>query len=193
MNKNIESLKSELESLESEITVITKPVMDRARVLKQELKNAYFDVFNSDADIKAAISKLESSTDYGADSDGIYAYARYYAPKEWTRDIDARNALEDYFQDYGFHYDADNDALICRYGDEEIIIQDDTRRDNGVWQGHKLIIAESEYLDDGGDVDESKRNALIEAHMQRTGYFPGVFRLTERGDVFPVDTHKRSA
>lgn len=190
MNTKIKSLLSQLESLENEMTAVNRPILERARVVKQELRNAYFDVFNADADIKAAISRLESTNDYGADSNGIYAWTRYAAPKEYTKTQDAKEALQDYFQDYGFSFDVENDALINRYGDDEIIIQDDTRRDNGVWQGHKLIIAESEYLNEDGDVDESKRNALIEAHMERTGFFPGVFRITQYGDVFPVNTHK---
>jgi hypothetical protein len=35
------------------------------------------------------------------------------------------------------------------------------------------------------------RNGLVERHMEKTGCYPGVFRVTQYGDVFPVNTQKK--
>ncbi len=81
-----------------------------------------------------------------------------------------------------------NDTLSMSQG-ESIIIQDDTRRDNGVWLNGKRVIDESEYKVDG-EVDETNRNRLIEAYMTETGFFPGVFRCDSHGNIFLVNTQK---
>jgi hypothetical protein len=193
MNKQIENLKKTLENLEAAMTEATRGIMAQAAATKQELRNAYFDVFNADKSLKAAISASEMSDNYGSDEFGIYAWTRYAVPSEYQGDADAMDALANFIEDFGLRFDAENDTIILHYGDDEIIIQDDTRRDNGVWQSGKLIIAESAYTDDSGDVDVEKRNALIEAHMERTGYFPGVFRVTRYGDVFFVNTKAKQS
>jgi hypothetical protein len=69
------------------------------------------------------------------------------------------------------------------------VVQDDAGRDNGVYLADKCIINESEYKNDG-EVDETKRNALIEAYMEKMGYFPGVFRRDRDGSVYSVKTLK---
>lgn len=55
------------------------------------------------------------------------------------------------------------------------------------------MIPERDYKSDGEDVDVIKRNALIEAYMERSGYFPGVFRVDQRGNVSLVDTKNSPA
>ena len=60
---------------------------------------------------------------------------------------------------------------------------------NGVWLNSKCIIEESSYTDDDGEVNETKRNALIEAYMDKSGFFPGVFRTDSHGNVFAIKTN----
>jgi hypothetical protein len=121
-------------------------------------------------------------------------------------DIEAHLSMEEldeisererpYFDEYLTHKSCgyvnwDDKTLYICLGSEEITIQDDTRHDNGVWQNHKCIIDESEYKSDDGEIDEEKRNELIEAHMEKSGCFPGVFHVTQHGDIFPISTQPK--
>lgn len=147
-------------------------------------------VFDADADLKLAILKLEASDEYTGMEDGLYQWSRYEFLADYSKDV-----LE-YFQawlsdSYGYSYDAAHGALMNYLGDDCLIIQDDTRRDNGVWQGRAIVIDESLYVDEDGEVDVEKRNALIESHMDKTGYYPGVFRVDYHGNVFSVNTIKK--
>jgi hypothetical protein len=76
---------------------------------------------------------------------------------------------------------------------ECLIIQDDTRHDNGVWLSGKCIIDEVDYTDHTitGKVDTRKRNELIESWMEKNGYFPGVFRCDCYGNVYHVNTQDK--
>ena len=157
-----------------------------AAEIEMQLQAAWNEVFEKSQVIQDAISKLESSHDFTFDRWGeIAAYIRFNDLSDFR---ECRDYFETYMRDSHFvSIDWDNDCLLYSQGSENITIQDDTRHDNGVWFDHKLIIEESEYKDDG-EVDETKRNALIEAYMERTGYFPGVFRVDSYGNVFLVNT-----
>jgi hypothetical protein len=61
-----------------------------------------------------------------------------------------------------------------------------------VYQSGRLIIDESEYRDDSGEVIEASRNALIEAHMEKTGVYPEVLRINPSDDLYPVDTRPKA-
>ena len=138
------------------------------------------------------IIKSQSASEYVGKADGIYSWFRVKTDLSEFHDI--KEYLENYLIDFGIAIDWGNYCFENYIGDDNLMIQDDTRRDNGVWQEHKLIIDESEYKIDG-QVDEEKRNSLIESHMEKTGCFPSVFRVTQYGDIFPVDTqlkHKKA-
>ena len=51
----------------------------------------------------------------------------------------------------------------------------------------EIIIDGDEYTEDG-EVDEVKRNELIEAYMEKTGCFPGVLSDDDHGNLFLVNT-----
>ena len=181
MNKKINSLKKKLDTANADTNAI-----------EMQLQEEYNKIFAKDKTIAKDIKELDNSNEYGADQDGIYSWVRFYAPESFP----AEN-LKAYFSDNGYNYDSENDTLMQWHGDDNIIIQDDTRHDNGVWQGHNLIIEEREYRETNpenehyGDVNEDIRNELIEKHMEKTGYFPGVFRIDYHGNVFPVSTLKK--
>lgn len=140
--------------------------------------------------LQTALAALESY-------DNVGYQGTEWGIESWTRlSLDAvaereRDYFDNYLADRGTRADYENDCLLQSLGDDHYQIQDDTRRDNGVWQGTRRVIDESDYLDASGDVDEDKRNALIEADMERSGCFPGVFRVTNQGDIYPVDTRKK--
>jgi hypothetical protein len=151
--------------------------------------------------LHAILESLESfeGVEYKSDVDGIYAWIRFYGLSDIGKR--EREYFEDYLSDIGYRPDFENDCISNYLGDDHYQIQDDSRHDNGVWQGHKIVIKESEYraslLNESKypdepelseDDDESRRNALIEAHMERSGCYPGVYRVTQYGDVFPVNT-----
>jgi hypothetical protein len=156
--------------------------------IKTEIQKELNKIFNKNKEIKKSIKDLESGSciDYLGEVDGIYSYIKCYELSEIKPEY--REYLKNYLSDYGITIDFKNECLLNYLGDDNIIIQDDTRHDNGVWQGNKIIIAESEYKDDSREVDESLRNQLIEKHMEKTGYFPGVFRIDYYGNIFPINT-----
>ncbi len=153
-------------------------------------------------ELQKAIQDLQSGekVEYCMGEDGIYACLDFAVNKIELRE---RSFFKDYLADYSVAYNFDCDRLESYQGDDNYIVQDDTSRDNGVWVGHKCVFKEAEYaakylnqtLDEdeqeySEDEDDKRRNALIEARMEKEGYFPGVFRVTSRGDVFPINTQE---
>lgn len=163
MNKTIKELNKKLNEVNSD-----------ASDLETQLQNAWNEVFKDSGVIKAMVTKVEASEDYTTTEYGDIA--------SWTRvDLsdfeDCREYFETYMREYNYiDVDWKNDAISLSYGPDNLIIQDDTRHDNGVWCESKLVIKESEYTNDDGEVDTTKRNELIEAYMEKNGFFPGVFR-----------------
>lgn len=174
-NQTIETLNKEFELAN-----------ENAGVIEIELQNAWNEVFKELPVIKDMVTKLESSNDFIFDKYGEIAS---YISFDSSDFLECRGYFETYMQDYHYiNVDWDGECLLYNQGPDSITIQDDTRYDNGVWFNHKVVINESEYKDDDG-VNETKRNALIEAYMERTGYFPGVFRVDSHGNVFLVNTN----
>lgn len=188
-----------IKALRDKLNAIINDIKD----VKSGLQAAYNEVFASSPVVKAIIDKIECGNPdgYQRDASGdIEAYYKIGTLTEFSEE--PRPYFEEYLADrVCAHVDWDNDAAIVWLGDDNLCIQDDSRnvRDNGVWQGHKMIIKETEYReydfvnDCTGDVDEVKRNALIEAHMERTGCYPNVFHVTQYGDVYCVDTRSPEA
>jgi hypothetical protein len=172
-NKTIRALNKELNAKEADMHEI-----------ESKLQKAWDDVFSKSKVIKDMVAKLESSNDFTWDRyNEIYSYV--------SVDLSDFKECKQYFENYmqEFHYinvDWDNDFLLYSQG-ESITIQDDTRNDNGVWFGQKCIIEEKEYKNDG-ELNETKRNELIEAYMEKMGEFPGVFRTDTHGNIFLVNT-----
>lgn len=161
-----------------------------AEKLHADLQAEWSKLFARDKTLERALTALDSASEYAMDEHGeIYRWYRWSALADIPHD--AREYFEAYVQDQACAtIDWDNECLQAHEG-ESIVIQDEHGRDNGVWLASKCIIDESSYRDEAGEVDEAKRNALIEAHMKRSGYFPGVFRITQHGDVYFVNTQAK--
>lgn len=165
---------------------------DNAAAIEAKLQTAWNKVFSKSKVIKDIVSKFDSSNEYTFDKWGeISSYIRFYDLKDFR---ECRVYFETYMQDmYSISVDWDNDCLLMNQG-ECLIIQDDTRRDNGIWLNQKLVIPEDDYtdLDETGhkEVNEVKRNELIEAYMKKTGFYPGVFRVDSYSNITHVKTTK---
>ncbi len=182
MNKRIEALTESLKALESEHSA-------KSERLRESLQSAWDEVFNDSGKLRKAIENAEQANEY--------QFNAYGEIESWYRFADLSDFAEcrEYFEawlgeTHCMTVDWNNDCLLYSQGDDNLIIQDDTRygRDNGVWLNGECVIPESDYKTEDGEVDTVKRNALIEAHMERTGHFPGVFRADQHGNVFHVNT-----
>ena len=185
MNRKIRELTEKLAEVETLRT-------SEAAKIKVELQDHYNKVFDDSKELEKAILNAQDASMYQCG-----AYGEIESWYRWSGLSDFSECRE-YFvewlaENHCMRVDWGNDCLLSPQGDDCLIIQDDTRhgRDNGVWENGKCVISEDVYKEDGEDVDEEKRNSLIEAHMTRTGYFPGVFRVDQHGNVTYVNTHKK--
>ncbi len=154
--------------------------------VQNELQLEYNKVFNDSTVLKELVSKLESSQEYGLDEYGeIYAWVR----ANLSDFQDCQAYLSEWFSEQCIRVDFKNDAIMALQG-ETLNIQDDSRhkRDNGVWLNHDQVIPEFNYTEHDGEINIAKRNQLIEEYMKDSGYFPGVFRVDQHGNVFLVNT-----
>lgn len=179
MNAKIESLNAKLAE-----------TMGNASAIEMELQAEWNKVFDASTAIREAISRLDMSTEYQTNEYGEICQWVDFDLGEFEA---VREYLREYLRDlYCVDLDAHNDILTMSLGSDCLIIQDDAHRarDSGVWQGHKLIIPQSDFETEDGEIDETKRNELIESYMEASGYFPGVFRVDQHGNVFPVNTQE---
>lgn len=172
MNKRIERLATRLIKLKDSQRA-------KRNALEDQLRDAWAEHFKAHVGLKEDLARLEASRDYGSDECGIYAWVRIQA--EYTDS--ERDALDEYLcLSEGIRFDKDNDALQ-RYEGESIVIgeEGDVFLVDSPGCG-KVIVRAKEYE------TERERNALIEAWMERNGYFPGVFEESRYGDVRLINT-----
>lgn len=173
------------------LDLVKRDGREKASKVEAELTKALEAQYSDWQALHKALGILDSEdgVEYEGREDGIYCFTRFDLSDVPERE---REYLDSYLMNLCATPDWENECLMLYLGDDHYTIQDDTRMDNGVWQGHKLVIDESEYKDDDGDgdVNEEIRNELIEAHMEKEGCFPGVFRVTRYGDIYPVKTTK---
>lgn len=154
----------------------------RGAAIKAALQTEWNKVFSADKDLQSAITALESSREWGNGEVGIYRYVPFYGVDDYA---ECREFLEAYLADQGIHIEGE--SLVASEGPSFIINDEGDVYDQ---DSCKVIIERADYLTDEGEEDEAKRNALIEAYMEETGFFPGVFRSDGYGNVFLVDTIK---
>lgn len=183
-NKAIETLQEKLDRLASETKLTT-----------EQLQLEYNKVFDTDGELRKAIAACETSNEYGMDEYGMDEYGEIYSRTRF--DTSDYQSVRDYLdtwlsEQYCVSIDWQNGALLSRQGDC-ITINDCYGRDNGnVYYEGKIIVNSKQYRDsETGEMDTGVRNALIEAWMEQHGTFPGVFRCTEHGDIFPVNTQAK--
>jgi hypothetical protein len=156
-----------------------------AQAIHDKLQAQWCRVFDKSPVIVKAISDLENSVEYRFNE---YGEIESYLYLDLSDFKECRDYLRSYFADLAITLERDGDCLTLSQGDC-IIIQDQTRRDNGVWFNGKCVIDEIEYRLEGLEVNVAKRNELIEAYIEKTGCYPGVFRCDRHGSMFPVKTN----
>ena len=170
MNKRINDLTQKLQS--NQMT---------NNVIRDELQTEYDRYFSSLKTLDRELTRAESSTEYQFDDSGeIESWYRVSMLSDFES---CREYFEAYLGDKGFRVDWKNSCLLYSQG-ESLTIRADHGRANGVWLSRKCIIDESDYKTDG-EIDETERNRLIHAWMEKNEYFPAVFRVSGHGDVFP--------
>ena len=156
----------------------------------KELQLEYNKVFDDSTLLRDAIAAAEKQDDgqrYQFNAFGEIEYwHRFY---ELSQFEDCKEYLESWLSDRtGFFYiDWQNDCLLIPQGGCFVINDDGDVYDS---DSHKVIVDASDYTVDG-EADIAKRNALIEAYMEKTGYYPGVFKADYYGNVFPVNTQAK--
>lgn len=166
--------------------------LDKERsTIQAALNRAKAKTFATHVELQAALKGLEASKDWAFNESGdLDRYVRIDCLKEFA---DCRDALEAYLLDECVSVDWSQEVLLS--GEGEIILiassPDDRAEDRGVWQDRVLIIPESKYTLDG-EINERIRNRMIEEHMTRTGFYPGVFEQT-LGEVRNIDTNANIA
>ena len=171
-----------IKALESKRDKLKLSTFKQIELIQASLNKEYKKQFSKDKDLTKAIASVESSNEYGIDQD-VYRWTRF----DVSTYANYMDALRDHLSELCIHVNADHDALLMYEGDC-LIIQDDVGRDNGVWLNHKCVIDEREYKTDDNEIDETLRNSLIEAYMEKTGCFPSVVRIDRYSNVTPVNT-----
>ncbi len=184
-----------LKTLFTQLTQAENENNQRIQEIKAKIQESLSAQYADWKELQTALENIENYKDieYMADFDGISAWVRFRGLSDVPEQ--EREYLENYVSTVSCaRVDWENDALLSYLGDEELIINVDGRKhDRGVYQSGRQIIAENEYMDDNGEVDKVKRNELIEMHMEKTGFFPGVFTIDQHGNVFPVNTQAEKA
>lgn len=180
--KKLEKIKNRIESLQRDATKNQRELREEAmKLFEREMKA-------KSAIILSLISAVENSRELTQ-----VEYDDYF--HQWIRvdfscliDTDddfQKGLLSDFLQN---HYCLDvnylADFLTYSIG-PAIIINDDgdvLDQDSGKW-----IISRKEYE------NQDELNSLIEAWMEKTGYFPAVVSCDRYGNAFYVNTQKRGA
>jgi hypothetical protein len=131
--------------------------------------------------LAAEFSRLEDSKELGADECGIYAWIRFDASDYIDTDSELeKTTFQSYLQEnHSYSIDYMHDALQVYLGPCIVVNEDGDvlDQDSGKW-----IIGHQDYE------TESERNALIEAWMEKTDYFPSVVREDRHCNIFYVNT-----
>ncbi len=173
-----------------------------AAATTEEISTLLHAIWDDCGPLNKAIAALENAakpTWLGTDDEGWpagYIDLPIDVPKR------EREFLSEWLIDYCCYLD--DDRIVMTYGPSIII-----EREGDVYDqdSHKRIVTSGEYkarmlnseagcCDDEPEYDEVdddiRRNALIEAYMEKNGYFPGVYRIDHHGNIFPVDTRRPS-
>lgn len=169
-----------LQILENAVNRATARESVRVSKAKEKLFAEYKKLFQKSKELAKDFKSLEDSREFGQDACGIYSWTRltYTVPDNEY----AREAFDAYVTDCGYMYDDEYDALK-NYQGESIVIGDNGDVYVGDAGNSKQIISYSEY-----EEDTDKRNKLIEAWMDKNGFYPNVFRETANGNIFLVNT-----
>jgi hypothetical protein len=180
MNKAIKTLVESIEASKDSYNRVNQELQTK---LQTELNKK----FDKSKELKTAVAELENSTEYISDDAGeISRFIRFDVPTDFKP---FTNELNNWFSEaHGLYLDTGSSpsqyTILKSYCGECIVVNED----GDVFDGHKVIIDSDNCKNEDGDYDESKRNEMIEAYMERTGCFPDVLRQTQYGDLFPINT-----
>lgn len=183
MNKTIRAL---VESIEQ-----SRDSYNRAnQALQTKLQDELNKKFDRSSSLKAAVKDLEESREYSMDDCGeIFRFVRFDVPAEFKSFTDE---LNNWFSEaHGLYLDTGTSpsqyTVLKSYCGECIVVNED----GDIFLGHELIINSNEYNEDG-EVNETKRNELIEAYMAKSGYFPEVLHQPRCGNLYLINTAKEN-
>jgi hypothetical protein len=175
-----------VKQIQAQLKIVTDQYSVDFQRLSEQAYNAFKEVMGEDAlqtKIKAMIIALESSKELTQVENDEY-FAR------WTRvdfsnlidlkDSFQKELLERYFQDEHCANLNFKDSVLTTSEGPAIVINEDGDvydQDSG-----KFIVHKGNYETD------VERNALIEAWMEKAGYFPSVIRCDHYGNAFYVNT-----
>lgn len=174
--------------LERELIFRTGEFHAKTGIIENKLKANYLKLFEKQ--LKSEINKAFASLDRSNE----YCYDKHGEIQHWVYAIELLNSIPETAKEFFEEYIGDNHCAYIDWDNRsiyylnhgDIIINDEgdvLDSDSGKW-----IIKRDDYRDDDGNEDESKRNQLIEAYMERTGCYPGVFSVDRHGNIFPVST-----
>lgn len=156
--------------------------------IELQLQEAWNKVFADSTKIRDAVALLYKSNDYAwFEHDELCCYISF----DVSDFRDSRQWFTEYMREHEHvEVDWENDALTRGIGPAIVINShgDVYDQDSG-----KFFVSKNDYREEGtGELNEGKRNELIEAYMKRLGYYPGVFESYNGGSVFLVDTRSKS-
>jgi hypothetical protein len=182
----IKSIQQQLVVLESEISTATAPIMERANTLKAALQAEFEKRFEKNRKLQKALKELDSSKQLTEMPNDEY-YHRWVRFEDLVqyKDHDAKQALIQYLDERCIYADFEHHCLTTSEG-PALIIDDDGDcfdQDSG-----KVVVAASAYE------NTAERNALIEAWMEKSGYFPSVIQVDRYGSPLGyVNTQAKKA
>ena len=149
--------------------------------LMLEVDKELIPFFDNHPLVKKALTDIDSSKEYTIDQYGDLYLLASLNLSEFKKD-DLVVWLDRYFSnETDYTLDIEYEAILNFQGDDYIAVSDD----GDIYQSSKCIIKKSDYD------SETERNELIEAHMEKTGCFPGVFSIDHYGNVTFIDTTKK--
>jgi hypothetical protein len=178
---------NKIQEIQEQINAMAATIKAKNLELKAEAAKEFAKMMKSKADVvNAMVAKVETSKELTlSEFEGW--------PEVWARvdfeqlDLDLRSELvkdllTEWFNDqHCMNVNFEHDILSMNCGPAILINEDGDilDQDSGKW-----VINHKDYE------TEEERNSLIEAYMEKNGYFPSVVRVDRYNNVFYVNTKK---
>ncbi len=173
MNNKIRTLIEKLNSVKAES-------QNHIFELDRQLQTEYNKEFSRDKLLSKMVKRLQKSDALELGPNGIYQWISFDV-SEYSNCLDYLKAYLD--ETYCIRIGEHNDSLELDVGPSLTI---NHRGDVFDEDSGKFAINAHDYK------NVSERNALIEAYMEKTGHFPGVYSVDSYSNVTTADTQKKS-
>jgi hypothetical protein len=175
IKKNLESYKKLLDSQSAEKSKALEILSTRAKL-----------ILETRPEVKKIVQDVENSKDYQWSNYGeIESWARIdlsFLESIGLNDPIFQDIISEYFSEqHCLNIDFKNDCATYSQGMNIIINDEGDVLDQ---DSQKWIIKKSEYE------TKSELFSMIEKYMDKSGYFPSVFRTDRHDNIFLVDTRK---